>query len=144
MPILIKDYSWEQNDNFVILNINLPVGHVSSKAEVKVGEKMVSVSSQTHLFRIALFRSINHEESTLKIHHQKLEFNLSKIDKIPWEELIKKKTGKELTEMYIDLLEQERKDIEAKGEQKRIKFRLFYPARTSCPYQPSERTKTVL
>jgi len=123
MPILIKDYSWEQNENFVILNINLPVGHVTSKAEVKVGEKMISVMSQTHLFRIALFRSINHEESTLKVHHQKLEFNLSKIDKISWDELTKKKSGKELTEMFIDLLEQERKDIEAKGEEKRIKFR---------------------
>ena len=123
MPILIKDYTWEQNDNFVTLNIDLPVGHVTSKAEVKVGEKMISVMSQTHLFRVALFRSINHEESVLKVHHQKLEFNLAKRDKIPWDELTKKKSGKELTEMYIDLLEQERKDIEAKGEQKRIKFR---------------------
>ena len=123
MPILIKDFTWEQNDNFVIVNVNLPVGHVTSKAEVKVGEKMISVMSQTHLFRIALFRGINEEESTMKLHHQKIEFNLAKVDKIPWEDLTKKKSGKELTEMYIELLEQERKDIEAKGEARRIKFR---------------------
>ena len=43
MPVLLKNYSWEQNESFVNLEVSLPVGQIGSKAEIKVGRKMVNL-----------------------------------------------------------------------------------------------------
>lgn len=123
MPIHIKDYSWDQNEKFVTIDLVLPVGHLSSKAEINVGREMISLTSQNHIFRIALYREIVKDESTLKLFPYKVEINLKKKEPCPWEGLMLSKSGKELTEMYLELLEEEKQNIAAKSEAKRVQLR---------------------
>ena len=68
MPVLLKNYSWEQNESFVNLEVSLPVGQIGSKAEIKLGRKMVNITlGGNFLFRILLWEEIDKIESKVVI-----------------------------------------------------------------------------
>ena len=126
MPVLLKNYSWEQNESFVNLEVSLPVGQIGSKAEIKVGRKMVNITlGGNFLFRILLFDEIDKNESKVLIKDRSLTFNLKKIESKTWETLKHpdSQNGKILTREFQSLLEEEKIDFESSEKTKREKAR---------------------
>ena len=63
MPIFLKSYTWEQTGSYVTVSVTLPAGHNGRKAEIKVGNQLLSASFSNYLFRILLRKEIIKDES---------------------------------------------------------------------------------
>lgn len=86
MPILIKDYSWTQTDDDVIIRVPLK-GAITSKVDFFIQENFVKISYPPFYFEVFLSHKIDEKESRCKILEVEIKIILKKIEIIQWEKL---------------------------------------------------------
>lgn len=86
MSILIKDYSWTQTDDEIIIRVPLK-GVITSKVDFFIQENFVKISYPPFYFEVFLSHKIDKKESRCKILEVETKIILKKIEMIQWENL---------------------------------------------------------
>jgi len=88
MPILIKNFEWDQNETFVTVTVELPTGQNGLKSEIKVGRQLLNISCGSNfLFRLFLQNQIDKHGSKVTVKERNIVFNLKKVSDQTWTDL---------------------------------------------------------
>lgn len=83
MPIIVKDYTWQETEGEVI--ISLPLKGVSSnKVDIFSTDQYIKVSYPPYLFEVHLFKHVVEAQSTAKIGNGIINFRLLKKEPKVW------------------------------------------------------------
>ncbi|XP_075225523.1 dynein axonemal assembly factor 4 [Lycorma delicatula] len=86
MPVLIKDYTWKQTDDLIIIRVPLK-GMDPSKADIFTCDNFIKVHYPPFLFELCLRDIINEEASKCRIVKGEIIFELIKQEEGPWDVL---------------------------------------------------------
>ncbi|KAM4677289.1 dynein axonemal assembly factor 4 [Discoglossus pictus] len=86
MPIIVKDYNWEQTDKEVYISVPLK-GTKAGKADVLCTEEYLKVTFSPFLFEAFLFSPIDDSKSSAKIGNGIILFTLHKKEPYIWDSL---------------------------------------------------------
>jgi len=123
MPIIVKDYDW--NENLKSINIHVPLKGVNrSKADVFCGEEFLKVHFPPYLFEALLYKPINDSKSSTIIRDNLVSINLTKTEEELWGRLLSTKSDdkKYVLSKKIEAIEKaQKKTNEEITERKRSK-----------------------
>ncbi|XP_059808478.1 dynein assembly factor 4, axonemal isoform X1 [Hypanus sabinus] len=94
MPVLVKDYTWEQVESKVFITVPLK-GVGAGKADIFCAEDYVKVNFPPFLFEVLLYASIDESKSSAKVGNGAVIFTLHKRESRMWEQLITTEINKE-------------------------------------------------
>lgn len=86
MPILLKNYTWHQNDDEIIVRIKFPQ-RIKSKMDIFTHKAFIKINCTPYYFEKFLRHSINETTSRCKILEQEVIFYLNKLDNVVWDAL---------------------------------------------------------
>ncbi|XP_075714086.1 dynein axonemal assembly factor 4 [Rhinoderma darwinii] len=123
MPIIVKDYSWQQTEKEIFISVPLKgaaVGH----SNVMCTEEYIKVNFPPFLFEVFLFASIDVDRSITKIGNGIVLFTLHKQSPSMWDSLslanVNKETMQKLREnAVVRVQEKAKEDAQAKAVKKR-------------------------
>lgn len=87
MPILIKDYSWSQTDNQIVVKVPLKGVHKHPAVDVFTYETFIKINCSPFYFEVLLLHPIDETNSRCKILENEAKFILSKKTAVPWDSL---------------------------------------------------------
>nr|XP_014282518.2 dynein assembly factor 4, axonemal [Halyomorpha halys] len=122
MPILIKDYSWRQTEQLVIVRVplrNIP----HTKVDLFNSDIYMKVHFPPFLFECCLFEPINEDESKCTIVEGEAVFELVKNENKVWPTLNKEVTKQEMTQIKKEAIEHAQKRNKEQIEKKKDKIR---------------------
>ncbi|XP_072888939.1 dynein axonemal assembly factor 4 isoform X2 [Hemitrygon akajei] len=94
MPVLVKDYTWEQVESEVFITVPLK-GVSAGKADIFCAEDYVKVNFPPFLFEVLLYASIDESKSSAQLGNGAVIFTLHKRESRMWEQLITTEVNKE-------------------------------------------------
>lgn len=86
MPIILKNYSWQQNEDEIIVRIKFPQ-RITSKLDIFTHKAFIKINCNPYYFEKFLRHPISESESRCKILEQEVIFNLKKLENIEWDAL---------------------------------------------------------
>ncbi|XP_069838580.1 dynein axonemal assembly factor 4 isoform X2 [Dendropsophus ebraccatus] len=123
MPILVKDYTWQQSEKEIFISVPLK-GTAAGHSSVMCTEHYIKVNFPPFLFEIFLFAPIAVDRSVTKIGNGVILFTLYKQEPAVWDSLslpnVNKETMQKLRENAIlRLQEKTKEDAQSKAVKKR-------------------------
>ncbi|XP_067873717.1 dynein assembly factor 4, axonemal isoform X2 [Heterodontus francisci] len=86
MPLLVKDYTWDQTETQVFITVPLK-GVRTGKADIFCAEDYLKVNFPPFLFEVVLYASIDESKSSAKVGNGVVIFTLFKKESGMWEQL---------------------------------------------------------
>lgn len=83
MPILVKDYTWQETEGELIISLPLK-GVGSNKVDIFSTDQYIKVSYPPYLFEVHLFKPVFEAQSTAKIGNGVITFRLIKKESGHW------------------------------------------------------------
>lgn len=115
MPIIIKDFSWNQTESTVIIKI--PIKSVTqSQTDVFTSRKYMKLSYKHYFFEIFLKYSIVPEESRCVFMNDSVELELKKETMKLWDDLEINLNRQEKQELKLKLIQEEYDEIQKRAQ----------------------------
>ncbi|KAM3926506.1 dynein axonemal assembly factor 4 [Leptodactylus fuscus] len=123
MPIIVKDYTWQQTDKEIFVSVPLK-GAAAGASSVMCTEAYIKVNFPPFLFEVFLFAPIDVDRSITKIGNGVILFTLYKQELALWDSLsltnVDKETMRKLREnAIVRVQEKAKEDIQSKAASKR-------------------------
>ncbi|RZF39368.1 hypothetical protein LSTR_LSTR000889 [Laodelphax striatellus] len=121
MPILIKDFTWRQTDERVIVKIPLR-GPAPTNVDLFTCDNFIKLHFPPFLFELCLRDLIDDNQSVCRLLKDEIELELVKSSKEPWEELeaaLTKAEKLEVKKRAVDIAQQRNQEQRKKKEEKR-------------------------
>ncbi|XP_067827274.1 dynein assembly factor 4, axonemal [Heptranchias perlo] len=94
MPLLVKDYTWDQDESQVFITVPLK-GVSARKADIFCAEDYIKVNFPPFLFEVVLCASIDESKSSAKVGNGVVIFTLCKKESAMWQQLTTVEVNKE-------------------------------------------------
>ncbi|XP_053575313.1 dynein axonemal assembly factor 4 [Bombina bombina] len=103
MPIIVKDFTWEQTDKEVFISVPLK-GTKASQSDVICTDEYLKVCFPPFLFEVILFAPIDEDRSSAKIGNGIILFTLHKTEPSVWDSIAVPSNTADLS--TVEILEQ--------------------------------------
>ncbi|PSN42029.1 Dyslexia susceptibility protein 1 [Blattella germanica] len=117
MPLLVKDYSWRQTENIIVIRVPLNGVHYS-KVDIFSYESYLKAHFQPYLFEVFLFSSVKESESKCTFAEGEIVFELFKVKNMFWEKLEANLSKQEKQDMRKAIIEKSQEIAEAEKKKK--------------------------
>lgn len=111
MPIIIKDFNWNQTESTITIKVPLK-GVIQSKTDIFTSPNYIKASYEKYYFEVFLRHPITTEESTCIFTKDLVQFELSKVEKQLWGQLEVNLSKPEKQELKIKCIEEEHKKLQ--------------------------------
>ncbi|XP_056428343.1 dynein axonemal assembly factor 4 isoform X2 [Hyla sarda] len=123
MPIIVKDYTWQQSDKEIFISVPLK-GTAAGHSSVMCTERYIKASFPPFLCEVFLFAPIDVDRSVTKIGNGIILFTLYKQEPCVWDSLclanVTKETMQKLREdAIVRMQEKTKEDAQSKAVKKR-------------------------
>ncbi|XP_014248206.1 dynein assembly factor 4, axonemal [Cimex lectularius] len=128
MPIIIKDFTWRQTEDYVIVRV--PLHNVlTHKVDLFTSDTYIKVHFPPFLFEACLYDFINEEQSKCTLVKGEAVFELLKTEKNEWPALTKDVSKREVIRIKEEAIERAHKKCE---ERKKNMTKLKNERRREC------------
>lgn len=115
MPIIIKDFTWNQTENKIIIKIALR-GVIEAKTDIFTTPKYMKVSYEKYFFELFLKHPILTDESKCIFTEDSIQFELQKEEVKLWDKLETDLSKQEKQELKIKLIQEEHERIQERDK----------------------------
>ncbi|XP_023713410.1 dynein assembly factor 4, axonemal isoform X3 [Cryptotermes secundus] len=120
MPLLVKEYSWRQTENVVVIRVPLKGVHYR-KVDIFTSDNYIKAYFHPFLFEVFLFSSVKEPQSKCTLVDDEIVFELQKVEHASWDDLEANLSKVEQQEMRKKILERAQEKAKAEQERKRVK-----------------------
>lgn len=120
MPIIIKDFTWNQTDSTLTIKVPLK-GAIQSKTDVFTSPNYIKVAYEKYFFELFPKHSIVVEESSCVFTADSIQFELQKKEIGLWDNLEINLSRKEKQELKIKSIQAEHEKLQEKAKKLAIK-----------------------
>ncbi|KAK9881512.1 hypothetical protein WA026_016392 [Henosepilachna vigintioctopunctata] len=117
MPIIIKEYEWNQTKNNITINVPLRGVH-QSKVDIFYSQRYIKANYEQFFFEVLLLHAVDVSKSNCILTDKDMVFELVKTDSEIWTSLEPNISKKEKLELKLECIRREYEVIEAKEKDK--------------------------
>lgn len=113
MPIVIKDFTWNQTESTLTITVPLKGVH-QSKTDIFTSPKYIKASYEKYFFEVFLRHPIVPEQSKAIFTSDAIQFELSKVEQQLWDELEVSLSKQDKQELKMKIIQEEHERIQNK------------------------------
>lgn len=143
MPLLVRDYTWDETEKMVFITVPLK-GVRANKVDLLSSEEFIKVSFPPYLFECILYAPVDDQTSTAQIGNGAVVFKLKKQEPGMWLQLTKDETDKQVIKQKKEEAiqkNQERAEQEKKQKAEKKRESEKYTINEMMKLEDSERDR---